>query len=77
MSGLFAAVARVKPKVHCFGHIHEGWGARVVSWKDEYGGPLTHFTAIDNERSKVLENLASLQASNFDTRRMLRGKRGR
>lgn len=25
---LFAAVARAKPLMHCFGHIHEGWGAK-------------------------------------------------
>jgi Icc-related predicted phosphoesterase len=30
---LFAAVARAKPRLHCFGHIHEGWGAEVVSWQ--------------------------------------------
>ena len=64
---LFAAVARARPKVHSFGHIHEGWGARVVSWKDEYGGLPTHFTAIDNGRSKLVEDLASLRPSRFDT----------
>lgn len=26
------AVERCKPKVHCFGHIHEGWGAERLSW---------------------------------------------
>jgi len=24
---LFAAVARAKPQMHCFGHVHEGWGS--------------------------------------------------
>uniref|UniRef100_A0A8H7KDQ4 Calcineurin-like phosphoesterase domain-containing protein n=1 Tax=Bionectria ochroleuca TaxID=29856 RepID=A0A8H7KDQ4_BIOOC len=23
---LFAAIARQRPRLHCFGHIHEGWG---------------------------------------------------
>ncbi|CAJ2512284.1 Uu.00g052990.m01.CDS01 [Anthostomella pinea] len=27
---LFSAVQRVQPKLHCFGHIHEGYGAQSV-----------------------------------------------
>jgi Icc-related predicted phosphoesterase len=27
---LTAAVARVRPKLHVFGHIHEGYGQRVL-----------------------------------------------
>lgn len=54
---LFAAVAHARPALHCFGHIHEGWGARKVGWKA--GGPWrSHFTAIDGERS---ESVASLR----------------
>lgn len=26
------AVKRCKPRLHCFGHIHEGWGAMRVKW---------------------------------------------
>jgi len=29
---LLQAVQRVKPKMHCFGHIHEGHGARINNW---------------------------------------------
>lgn len=32
--GLFAAVERAQPRLHCFGHIHEGWGARLVAWRN-------------------------------------------
>jgi Icc-related predicted phosphoesterase len=64
---LFAAVARARPQVHCFGHIHEGWGARQVTWRDNYGEQPSHFTAIDNDRSHWIEKLASLQPSKFDT----------
>ena len=64
---LFAAVARARPRIHCFGHIHEGWGARLVTWRDNYGGQPTHFTAIDNERSSVVEKFARLELSGFDT----------
>ncbi|THX11180.1 Metallo-dependent phosphatase [Aureobasidium pullulans] len=31
---LLKAVARAKPLIHCFGHIHEGWGAERVTWED-------------------------------------------
>lgn len=26
------AIARAKPRVHCFGHVHEAYGAEVVTW---------------------------------------------
>jgi hypothetical protein len=29
---LLRAARRCKPRLHCFGHIHEGWGAQRVSW---------------------------------------------
>lgn len=29
---LLNAVRRCRPLVHCFGHIHEGWGALVKDW---------------------------------------------
>ncbi|KAL6710737.1 hypothetical protein ACN47E_007794 [Coniothyrium glycines] len=30
---LLRAARRCKPQLHCFGHIHEGWGAQKVQWK--------------------------------------------
>ncbi|KAJ3563746.1 hypothetical protein NPX13_g8088 [Xylaria arbuscula] len=30
---LFAAVARARPRIHCFGHVHGGWGAKRVVWR--------------------------------------------
>ncbi|KIM94219.1 hypothetical protein OIDMADRAFT_45945 [Oidiodendron maius Zn] len=48
---LFAAVAHARPQLHCFGHIHEGWGVKLVTWQDTYGERPTHFTAIDNNNS--------------------------
>ncbi|KAH7358331.1 metallophosphoesterase domain-containing protein [Plectosphaerella cucumerina] len=29
---LFDAICRARPKIHCFGHIHEAWGAKLVDW---------------------------------------------
>lgn len=30
---LLRAVTRCKPRLHCFGHIHEGWGAGRIDWR--------------------------------------------
>ncbi|TVY89755.1 Metallophosphoesterase domain-containing protein [Lachnellula willkommii] len=32
---LLHALQRCRPRMHCFGHIHEGYGAKLVSWKEE------------------------------------------
>jgi Icc-related predicted phosphoesterase len=42
---LLAAVARAKPKIHCFGHIHEAWGMHHVTWDGD---------EIDKDRSRQL-----------------------
>jgi hypothetical protein len=31
---LIRAVSRARPLLHCFGHIHHGYGAEVITWKD-------------------------------------------
>lgn len=63
---LFAAVSRARPQLHCFGHIHEIWGAKFVTWRQEANENPTHFTDIDNGRSFVVENLSSLNQTRFD-----------
>ncbi|PVH85478.1 ser/Thr protein phosphatase family protein-like protein [Cadophora sp. DSE1049] len=32
---LLRAVSRAKPSMHCFGHIHEGHGATLVTWNQD------------------------------------------
>nr|POF06244.1 isoform a of upf0046 protein [Quercus suber] len=66
-ASLFAAVAKSKPLLHCFGHIHEAWGAKVISWRSEVGESPTHFTAIDNDKSRTIESLAALRPHKLDT----------
>lgn len=39
-SNLFDSVARARPRLHCFGHNHGGWGATFVEWNDGTGGDL-------------------------------------
>jgi Icc-related predicted phosphoesterase len=31
---LLRAARRCRPRLHCFGHIHEGWGAQKVVWNN-------------------------------------------
>ncbi len=71
---VFAAVSEARPKVHCFGHIHEGWAARLVTWKDDRNSQPTHFTAINHEKSRVIENLAKLLPIRFDSEEDLERK---
>lgn len=63
---LFAAVARAQPRVHCFGHVASGWGARVARWRprpwpDEEEPPCAS-GAIDWRRSEVVESAATMEA---------------
>lgn len=32
---LLRAVSRARPLLHCFGHIHEGYGANIVTWNPD------------------------------------------
>ena len=34
-ANLLRAVSRTRPLMHCFGHIHEGHGANIVTWKPD------------------------------------------
>jgi 3',5'-cyclic AMP phosphodiesterase CpdA len=72
--GLFAAIAKAKPKVHCFGHIHESWGAKLVQWRPELSEAPSHFTDIDNNRSELIESRATLNDGKFDDEDTLQAK---
>lgn len=53
---LFRSVYRSRPRVHCFGHIHEGWGAYLATWKTaENQYDVTTHTVIDADESKYVE----------------------
>ena len=58
---LFEAVARARPRMHCFGHIHEAWGAKLVTWRQRISAKPSHLTDIDNERSILIDRLADLK----------------
>ncbi|KAL0939812.1 uncharacterized protein CTRU02_206422 [Colletotrichum truncatum] len=64
-SRLFAAVARCQPRMHCFGHVHGGWGAKMVTWRHIISDPPSHFRDIDNNRSWLIESLPKLRGTQF------------
>ena len=53
---LLQAIRRVRPVMHCFGHIHEGHGIEIISWnepvtrqkKDESAQPSLEKAQIEN-----------------------------
>lgn len=51
---LLHAVSRVRPLMHCFGHIHEGHGANRVTWKPD-GSVRDPETATPLETEQVNE----------------------
>jgi Icc-related predicted phosphoesterase len=71
---LFAAVARARPRLHCFGHIHEGWGAKMVAWRETPSENPSHFADINHVESAVVETLATLRPGKFDDAKTLEKK---
>ncbi|KAI9681253.1 MAG: hypothetical protein M1817_002535 [Caeruleum heppii] len=51
---LLKAVERARPRLHCFGHIHEAWGAERVRWakRNDLSGPV-----VDSELHKMVEDV--------------------
>jgi len=47
---LAKAIQRVKPRLHCFGHIHEGRGAARVSWS----GIEEEFPSVEHQEERTL-----------------------
>lgn len=64
---LFRAIAKARPRVHCFGHVHHGWGAKLVTWRSDIPDDASHFNSIDNDRSHVVESLTRRRGFKFET----------
>lgn len=62
---LLRAARRCKPRLHCFGHIHEGWGAKTVKWRkdddlDVQNGKYIHSSdKVVVDRTEMLEERAA------------------
>lgn len=75
---LFAAVARTRPQLHCFGHIHESWGGRLVTWKDRHSEEQpSYLTDIDGRASYVVETLARVIPTRKDSTELVAEKQRR
>ncbi|KFA47834.1 hypothetical protein S40293_06444 [Stachybotrys chartarum IBT 40293] len=59
---LFRAIHSARPKIHCFGHIHEAWGALLARWQTpaDDGRPARYATAVDADASRLVKTLAQL-----------------
>lgn len=50
---LMAAAARAKPLLYCFGHIHEGHGQQLVTWKE---GDRSSMSVTEDSIQKRVDN---------------------
>ncbi|KAK1625120.1 Metallo-dependent phosphatase-like protein [Colletotrichum phormii] len=66
-SDLFVAIAKSQPRLHCFGHVHGGWGAKNVAWRPQISDKPSHFGDIDHGKSEVVDNLATLGGTQFES----------
>jgi hypothetical protein len=48
---LLRAASRARPRLYCFGHIHEAYGAKVITWKDDKS--KIGADAIDSEKTEL------------------------
>lgn len=60
---IFEAIARARPRMHCFGHIHEAWGAKLVTWRHKISQKPSHLSDIDNEKSVIIDRLSNVRRS--------------
>ncbi len=65
---LFRAIEQARPRIHCFGHIHEGWGAYSAKWKNgstaassKEDGSINAETCIDAQASEMSERLRDMK----------------
>lgn len=58
---LFRALARARPRMHCFGHIHEAWGGKLFTWRAKTTAMPSHLTYIDNGQSFSIAKLSDIK----------------
>ncbi|KAF5635038.1 metallophosphoesterase domain protein [Fusarium sp. NRRL 52700] len=64
---LFSAIAKSQPRIHCFGHVHSSWGAKIVAWRPRISENPSHFSDIDNAKSRAVESLSRLQGTEWES----------
>ncbi|CAI7612018.1 unnamed protein product [Penicillium pancosmium] len=62
-SDLFRALAhaRPRPRMQLFGHIYEGWSAKLITWRDRTTPMPSHLTDIDNGQSFLIAKVSDMK----------------
>lgn len=66
---LFRAVEKARPKVHCYGHIHEAWGAYYGHWAGEHD-PEDRRESFSSEDVESVSSVGSAPAQVVPPRTM-------
>lgn len=57
---LLQAVERIKPKIHSFGHIHEGYGQKTIKWNDDKETIFVNASSM-NENYNLVNNPITIE----------------
>lgn len=61
---LFRSVYNAKPRIHCYGHIHEAWGAYLAQWREPSNQyDITAESTIDAEKSKSFNKFSGMRSN--------------
>lgn len=72
---LFEAVARIRPRLHCFGHSHEGWGAKLVTWRGDAASKRpSRMADVDEYHSLLVQHLDGLRRLRQDDEKIIEEK---
>lgn len=52
---LLKALRRARPKLHCCGHIHEGWGAQKIRWGENDSSDKVIDMNVDFDRAAMAD----------------------
>ena len=70
------AICRVRPLLHCFGHVHSAYGMQRVLWRDAYNTSELEHLGIDTENSYTDDNILPLPVQAEGRMRNSNRKRG-
>ncbi|KJZ75889.1 hypothetical protein HIM_04713 [Hirsutella minnesotensis 3608] len=75
---LFHAIAAARPRIHCFGHVPQGWGALLAKWhpREHTSQTEPHCTDFGSFLKETLNQLA-LMRTPYDELPRYHGKRKR
>ena len=63
---LLRAICRAKPRLSCFGHIHEGWGAERINWRQSQADAGESPVESITKQSVDLKEAVAAKAAHID-----------